>query len=142
MNINPGSNIEQANLSNQANQLINLKKSFANPGDKQHKELKEAAQQFESVFIKQLLDAMDKTVDREGSILSGGSAEEYFRGMLNEHIAQNFSDRPGGSGFGLAENIYRQMASEMTADKNSVKPKITMGQVDAKVDPITNEGTK
>lgn len=149
MNFNPGASINQANLTQiqvmgQANQLAHLKKSFASPEDQQHKELKKAAQEFESVFIKQLLDAMDKTVDREGSILSGGSAEEYFRGMLNEHIAQSFADRPGGSGFGLAENVYRQMANEMKADTRSVKPRITMGQDSGnaatnKVDSV-NEG--
>jgi Rod binding domain-containing protein len=71
--------------------------------------LEKAAKELESVFLKQLLDAMDKTVDREESMLSGGHAEEMFRGMLNEHVALSWSKKTGGSGLGLAEHIYKQL---------------------------------
>jgi flagellar protein FlgJ len=75
------------------------------------KKLRKASQEFEAVFIQQLLDAMEKTVNREDSILSGGHAEETFRGMLHQHISLSVANRPGGSGFGLAEQIYRQIAN-------------------------------
>ena len=139
MELNIQQSIGQANLMNQGNRLSQLQESFKNPEDKDHKELKKAAQQFESIFVKQLLDAMDKTVDRENSILSGGSGEGYFRGMLNDHIAQSFTDRPGGSGFGLAENIYRQMADQMRDSETKVTPKLQMGNADQAVEKRGND---
>jgi flagellar protein FlgJ len=94
----------------QASKMNALQKQI---GAHDEKKLKQAAQDFEAIFVHQMLDAMDKTVDREGSILSGGSSEQYFRGMLNEEIAKSMTNRLGGSGFGLAESIYRQMAGQL-----------------------------
>lgn len=82
-------------------------------GSRDEKKLQQAAKDFEAIFVHQMLDAMDKTVDREGSIMGGGSSEQYFRGMLNEEIAKSMTNRLGGSGFGLAESIYKQMAAQM-----------------------------
>lgn len=93
-----------------ARRLSQLEAQYQNPESKDQKKLKQAAQEFEAIFVKQMLDAMEKTVDRSNSILSGGSAEEYFRSMLNDHVARNISTGPGGSGFGLAEAIYRDMS--------------------------------
>jgi Rod binding domain-containing protein len=78
-------------------------------------ELKKTAQQFEGIFIKQLLDAMDKTVERSG-FMSGGSGEDMFRGLMFDHISQSISTGPGGSGFGLADAIYRQLESRLPVD--------------------------
>lgn len=82
-------------------------------------ELKKVANQFESLFIKQMLESMDKTIDRSSGFLSGGSGEEMFRGMLYEKISDSFASRPGGSGFGLASAIYKQMENRITAEDRS-----------------------
>ena len=82
-------------------------------GSNDDKKLKQASKDFEAVFVNQMLEAMDKTVDRENSFLNGGSSEEYFRGMLNEEISKSMTNRVGGSGFGLAEAIYRQMSQQI-----------------------------
>lgn len=75
-------------------------------------ELKKAAAQFEGMFLKMIMAEMDKTVERS-DFLSGGHAEEMFRGMLFDHIAEQTATRPGGTGFGLAEAIYRQLESQL-----------------------------
>ena len=75
------------------------------------KDLKEAAQGFEAVFLGQLLNAMDKTVDRSG-FMSGGSAEETFRGMMYQEVAKDLAASNGGNGFGLGQKIYEQMAMQ------------------------------
>lgn len=100
-------------LQSQATRLEQMKQAYLNPQGADQKKLKKAAQEFEGIFIQQLLDAMDKTVDRENSLMGGGSAEEYFRGMMNEEVAKSLATRPGGSGFGLAEAIYRQMSAQL-----------------------------
>jgi flagellar protein FlgJ len=94
-------------------QLQRLQQQSLNPAETDRKKLKKSAQEFEAIFLQQLLDAMDKTVQREGDVLGGGSAEETWRGMMNQEIARSMATRPGGSGFGLAEAIYRQMSARM-----------------------------
>lgn len=104
----------------QASKLQQLQKEFMNPNSADRKKLKKAAQEFESVFLNQMLEEMDKTVNRdENSILGGGSSEGYFRSMLNQEIARSMSTKLGGSGFGLAETIYRQMAEHLDATKEA-----------------------
>jgi Rod binding domain-containing protein len=76
--------------------------------------LRQAAQQFEAVFVQQMLQQMDKTVDRSESMFNGGSAEDTFRGMFLQEVATSITQRPGGSGFGLADHIYKQMKLKMT----------------------------
>jgi Rod binding domain-containing protein len=95
-----------------SSRLQQLQQQFAKPDTADQKKLQKAAQEFEGIFVQQLLEAMDKTVDRDNSVMGGGSAEEYWRSMMNEQVAKSISSRPGGSGFGLAETIYRQMADQ------------------------------
>ncbi|MFN9690901.1 MAG: rod-binding protein [Vampirovibrionales bacterium] len=90
-----------------AERLKDLRASFLDPQTPKQKELKTAAQQFEAVFLQQLLEAMDSTVDREEGFLSGGESEKTFRGMLNQETATNIS-KQAGQGFGLAESVYQQ----------------------------------
>ncbi len=104
----------------QAVKLQEMQRQYLNPQNKDQKKLKKAAQEFEGIFVQQMLEAMDKTIDRDNSFLSGGSSEQYFRSMLNEEIAKSMTCKQGGSGFGLAESIYRQMAQQNNA-KTSVQ---------------------
>ena len=98
-------------------QLNSVRDKFRHPESDSDIKLKETAEQFEAVFVKQLLDTMDKTVDRTDSLFGGGHAEETFRGMLNEEISKSVASS-GGPGLGLAESVFRQMAlQELTEHK-------------------------
>ena len=108
----------------QASKMDQLQKQATSADEKK---LRKAAQDFEAVFVNQMLEAMDKTVDRENSILSGGNSEQYFRSMLNEEIAKSMTNRVGGSGFGLAEAIYRQMAPKIKPPVTGMGTGLTMG---------------
>jgi flagellar protein FlgJ len=79
------------------------------------KKLRQTSRDFEAIFVNQLLDAMDKTIDREDSLVDGGRGEEIFRGMLNENIAKSIANHPEGSGtgFGIAEAIYKQASQAL-----------------------------
>ncbi len=81
---------------------------------KEDKELRKVSQDFESLFLKKLFDEMDKTVNREGSLFSGGNAEEIFRGMLNDERAKSISK---SGGIGLADLIYKQLSAEVKEKK-------------------------
>jgi flagellar protein FlgJ len=120
---NPQFQMAQARLQQGQSQLAQLQRDYTNPTTRDQKKLKQSAQEFEAIFVQQMLDAMDKTVDREDSLMGGGTGEEYFRGMLNQEIAKSITNRPGGSGFGLAEAIYKQTAAQLkSGNSNEVKP--------------------
>ncbi len=71
------------------------------------KKLREVSEEFEAIFVKQLLDGMEKTIDRKNSMFHGGNAEEIFRGMLNEKTAQNMA---ATGDFGIAKMLYEQLS--------------------------------
>jgi len=71
--------------------------------------LYQACQDFESLFIKQMLDVMRKTIHREDDLLNGGLTQDVFEGMLYDEYAKKMAQT---AGFGLAETIYRQVSSK------------------------------
>lgn len=83
---------------------------IARGADGQKEKLKEACEDFEALFVKQMYKAMDKTVERKG-LLSGGMAENYFRDMLIDSYADNTADSVN---LGIAEMMYRQMEKQIT----------------------------
>ena len=74
-----------------------------------HSKLYQACQDFESLFIKQMLDVMRKTVHKENDLLGGGLSQDVFEGMLYDEYAKKMAQT---AGFGLAETIYRQVSSK------------------------------
>ena len=67
--------------------------------------LYEACQEFEAIFIKQMLNVMRKTVPKSG-LLDGGAAEEIFEDMLYDEYAGSMART---AGLGLADTIYEQL---------------------------------
>ena len=64
-----------------------------------------AAQQFESMLLKQMIDSMWSTVPKEG-MLSGSNEEGMYRDMLNEALASSISE---GKGIGIKDVILRDI---------------------------------
>ena len=71
------------------------------------KKLYGVCQDFEAIFIKQMLNAMRKTVDKSG-LIDGGMAEEIFEDMLYDEYAKKMSRT---ARFGLAEILYDQLSN-------------------------------
>jgi Rod binding domain-containing protein len=67
--------------------------------------LYKVSQEFEAIFIKQMLNVMRKSVSKTG-LMDGGMAEEIFEDMLYDEYAQKMAQ--SGS-FGIADMIYRQL---------------------------------
>ena len=76
--------------------------------DKQS-ELYKACQDFEALFIKQMLDAMRKTVHKEDDMLGGGLSQDVFEDMLYDEYAKKMAET---AQFGLSDTIYRQVSSK------------------------------
>ena len=71
--------------------------------------LREAAIQFEAVFVQQMLAAMRDSLP-EGGIVDGGHAEDVFASVLDGHLAELMA---GESRSGLADAIYGQLSRGM-----------------------------
>jgi flagellar protein FlgJ len=72
-------------------------------------ELYKASEDFEAIFIKQMLDVMRKTVHKEDDLLNGGMSQDIYEDMLYDQYAKKMAST---AQFGLAEMIYRQMSSK------------------------------
>jgi flagellar protein FlgJ len=79
------------------------------PASPEEIRLRKAAQQLEGVFVQQLFKAMRETVPSDG-ILDGGTGEEMFTGMMDEHIA---AELPGKWEHGLGAAVYRQLSGSL-----------------------------
>ena len=69
--------------------------------------LMKTAREFESVFVAQLLNETQATVQKSG-FMSGGPVEQKFRSMMNQYIAKDIANSPTAN-FGIAKQIYEQM---------------------------------
>jgi peptidoglycan hydrolase FlgJ len=72
-------------------------------------ELFKACQDFEAIFIKQMLDVMRKTVHKQDDLLNGGMSQDIYEGMLYDEYAKKMAET---GQFGLSDMIYKQLASK------------------------------
>jgi flagellar protein FlgJ len=73
-------------------------------------ELYKVSQDFEAIFIKQMLDAMRKTLNKEDDLLgNGGIGQDVYEDMLYDEYAKKMSQT---AQFGLADSVYRELASK------------------------------
>jgi flagellar protein FlgJ len=75
------------------------------PKDDPQAQLRAVATEFESLFAKQMLDAMRATLSPDNDLFYGGMAQEIFQDMLYEEYARMMAKT--GS-LGVAEVIYQQ----------------------------------
>ncbi len=71
--------------------------------------LREASNEFEAIFIQQMLKSMRKT-SLESDLIKKSEGEKLFRSMLDEHYA--ILSAKSGS-LGLGEMIYKQLKSNL-----------------------------
>ena len=73
-------------------------------------QLKQAAKQFEAIFVRQMLSAARAAKLGGGDALFGGQAMDTFNGMQDERFAQIAAD---SGAFGLAKSIETQLAAQL-----------------------------
>lgn len=74
--------------------------------------LRETAKQLEGLFVQQLFKVMRQTVPQQEGFVSGGSGEEMFTALMDEHLA---AETPNQMGSGLSEALYRQLRGLLPA---------------------------
>ncbi len=67
--------------------------------------LKRVCADFESIFIRQILQAMRQTLP-EGGFIKGGPEKEIFQSLFDEELSKKIA---GGRGWGLAKMLYQQL---------------------------------
>ena len=75
-------------------------------GDEQ---LKKVSRQLEALFIRMLMDNMDKTIPKD-ELAGDSQAMDTWKGMFNERVADKVTEQ--GS-IGLADMIYRQLSRQI-----------------------------
>ena len=72
------------------------------------KNLRDAANDFEAIFVQQMLKTMRET-SLESNFIPKSEGEKYFRSMLDEHYSK-IAAKSGS--LGLGEMIYKQLISK------------------------------
>ncbi len=82
------------------------------PKTAQEYSAKRAADEFEAIFISQMLKNMSVGVKTDGPF-GGGQSEEIYRDLMNEELGKTMA---GKGGIGISDAIYREMlkAQEVT----------------------------
>ncbi len=78
-------------------------------GNEERERLIEVTQEFEAMFVKQMLDSMRSSRDTESDLFHGGFAEEVFDDMLYSEYAKKMA---AGADFGIARLLQQQFGVE------------------------------
>ena len=81
----------------------------ASPADAR---LRKVAQQLEGAFVEQLFKAMRETVP-EGGLTGGGSGEEIFSSLMDQHLAAQV---PASWEHGLGAALIRQLRGAVSTE--------------------------
>jgi peptidoglycan hydrolase FlgJ len=73
-------------------------------------ELYKACQDFETLFIKQMLDSMRKTLNTKDELIGTGTGQDMYNDMLYDEYAKKMSST---GQFGIADMIYQQVSSKL-----------------------------
>jgi len=82
-----------------------LKKDFRFSEAETREKAEEMAQEFESMFIAELLQPMFNQIKTDG-MFGGGQSEEAFRPMLTQQYAKSLTD---AGGIGIADNVLSEI---------------------------------
>jgi peptidoglycan hydrolase FlgJ len=84
--------------------------------------LLEAVKNLEGVFVQQLYKAMRESVPQDEGIISGGTGEEMFTALMDQHLA---AETPRHWERGLSDALYRQLSRHLApVDASAVAPAV------------------
>lgn len=83
--------------------------------------LKEACQDFEALFIAQLLKTMRKSFSGQGAVSGKGFGSSTLSGLMDSEVAR-YMARADGKGLGIGSMLYSQLAATQAADGRYTEP--------------------
>jgi len=93
---------------NQLSQL--LKKNDVSADTQKDTKLKKACNDFEAIFLKQLLTTMRKSIPK-GGLFENGFENEMFQSMYDDELAKAIAH---GKGMGIADVLYNQVSGRIS----------------------------
>ncbi len=86
------------------------KQAAAGPSQaKEEAKLQEACQQFEEMFLTQMMKQMRRSAPK-GGLFKESQAQKQFEGMLDQERAKSWADN---GGIGMAQMLFEQMKQNM-----------------------------
>jgi len=76
------------------------------PQIKNYDKIEEAAQEFEAVFLSEMLKPMFKDVNEPDPLFGGGKGEEVFNGFMVQEYGKLMAQR---GGIGIAEQVKAEL---------------------------------
>ena len=67
--------------------------------------VRKAAEEFEAIFISQMITPMFETVETDG-LMGGGHAEGIYRSMMVDAFGREMAAK---GGIGIADSVYREL---------------------------------
>ncbi|GIX41037.1 MAG: hypothetical protein KatS3mg129_0770 [Leptospiraceae bacterium] len=116
----------QGRISSSKIQLKALENPEKLPPEK--KKLYEVSLEFQSLFIKMMLNSMRKTLNKENDLLYGGRVQEIFEDMLYDEYAKIYSKN---ADLPLAKEIYLQL--ERFVEDKKENPEQLINEVKNKI---------
>lgn len=74
---------------------------------------KRSADEFEAIFISQMLKSMSVGLKTDGPF-GGGQSEDIYRDLMNEELGKTMS---GKGGIGMSDAIYREILKNQEVSK-------------------------
>lgn len=102
-NIQIQNSIDLATQNSEVQMFNNIKQAGS-----EKEQLKKVTKEFEAIFITKLLNTMEKTVDKEGSLFSEGKYMQNFKSIVFNELGRQISQSPN-SNVGFANKMYAQM---------------------------------
>src|SRR4051812_12965951 len=90
---------------------LNDLRTQVNPRDRA--QIKQSAEDFESLFLNIVLKSMRDTVQKSG-LIDGGNAEDIYKGMLDDEYAKSMASQRNT---GLADNIEAFLLQAVAGQK-------------------------
>lgn len=72
--------------------------------------LKKACNDFEAIFVKQMLTTMRKSIPK-GGLFESGYEQEMFQSMHDDELAKSIAS---GKGLGIADALYNQVSGKIS----------------------------
>ena len=99
-----------------------LKNSKSDSVEAEKARLKQAAKDFESLFIYQMLKSMRKTIPdnplSENSFMSGGMGEDTYTEMFDMELSKHVSGSQKGS---IADMLYKQLSKQAFGEVDDIR---------------------
>ncbi len=80
-------------------------KSSAEPKTASEISAKKSADEFEAIFISQMLKSMTAGIETDGPF-GGGQSEDIYRDFMNEQLGKTITTK---GGIGISQAVYREL---------------------------------